>query len=374
MTMPGKLHRLASPRVAGIAPYVPGMTVEEVARRTGRHPSTIIKLASNENAGGPAPAAARAFRKSAQLLHRYPESAAPDLTAEIARRNGVPVERILVTDSGNHAINYLSLAFLDPGDNIVCSRPSFPMNLVAAAYQGAQVNFVSVTPSYTHDLDGLLRAMDRKTKIVWIDSPINPLGTIAGRRDLEKFLARVPETALVVLDEAYRDYAEGNPEYPTMEETRSFQERFQVVVLRTYSKILGMADLRAGYLMGDPTVVETLHRVHSPFYLSRHTQDAVLAGIKMDGKFVAKTVESNNIEKARLYSELDRLRIRYVKSDANFIFYPCSEPVAVFERFIDFGIIVRPIGRIGIRVTIGKPEENSAFLAALEEVRRDGLI
>ena len=370
-----EVHRLAHPGVSKIQPYVPGTPIEVIAKKRGMDPDFYIKLASNENLMGSAPHALQAMISSIQAkgVNYYPECSCAEVVQALGGQIGLPQERILMVNSSNEGINYVSRAFLGKGNEIVMSQIAFPMYPIAAHYQDAQVVRVP-NKGWHHDMEAILAAITPNTRLVWLDTPNNPLGTIVSQSEMDTYFERVPNHVITVIDEAYDQYVESS-DYP---DSRVYQEKFQAIVLRTFSKIYGLAGLRVGYLFAAPDIIETLHRVHAPFYMPDFLQAALYAAITQDQAFVTKTQEMNREGKKYLYAALEHLEISYVPTEANFIFYPIKEemstPAQVYERFFDFGIIVRPIGNLGIRVTIGLPEQNERFISALEEIHREGMI
>jgi len=367
------IHPLARRGVIHIAPYRPGTPIEVVARQRGRDPADFIKLASNENPSGSAPNAIKAAQEALEGARYYPECGCVELTEVLGEKIEVAPQRIFFGNSSNELINYLIRAFLNQEENIVISQVTFPMYGIGAQYQTESLESVIRVPNREgryHDIPAILRAITDKTKIVWIDSPNNPLGTIVTQGIFDEYFSLVPDHVITIIDEAYDQFAD-DPAYP---DSRVYQSMFQAVVLRTFSKLYGLADLRIGYLIAEPSIVGTLHRVHAPFYLPSHHQAAMLAALKHDDAFIAKTLEVNRQGKEFLYAQLESLGVNYIPTQANFIFYPCEQPGVIYERFLDFGIIVRPITTIGIRVSIGLPEENARFIEALKVIHQEGLI
>ena len=362
-------HPLAANRIRDIQPYQPGTPIEVIARQRGLDPRKIIKLASNENLAGPAPNAIAALQDAAEEANYYPECSGREIAEELGDQLEVEPGRIKLANSSNEGINYVCRAFLNPGEELVMSAISFPMYPIGAQYQDGKVVRVP-NDGWSHDVDGILGAITDRTKLVFLDIPINPTGTMLTQDQINYYFSKVPGHVLTVLDTAYDGFVE-SPHYP---DALELQNRCQAIVLRTFSKLYGLADLRFGFIVADPQIVAALSHVHPPFYLPRHHQAAVLAALKHDGDFVQQTIKTNRQGKVYLYRELDRMGVQYVPTEANYIFYPCKDPAQVYDRFLDDGIIIRPIGNIGVRVSIGLPEHNAAFIHSLDAVHRAGLM
>jgi histidinol-phosphate aminotransferase len=357
---------LLRPALESLVPYEPGKPVEEVQRELGLE--RVVKLASNEGQYGPFPEALEAIERGAPELNRYPDGGAYRLRVALAERHDVGFENVVLAAGADAIIMYLSLATLDPGDEIVCGWPSFPSYVLDALKLGASAKRVPLA-DYRYDIEAILAGIGPRTKIVYLCNPNNPTGTMVGRKEIESYFARVPEHVLTVLDEAYFEYIESD-DYPDGIE-ESFRAGRRALVLRTFSKIYGLAGLRVGYGIGPVEVVEAVAKVRNAFDINQTAQDAARASIGNDAEIARRRRETADgrvrIEQACLAFGLG------VASPpvANFVYVETGEDArGVFDRLLREGVIVRPLGPFGadgaIRVTVGTPEENDLFAAAFE--------
>jgi len=358
---------LFRPAIADLVPYEPGKPVEEVQRELGL--ARVVKLASNEGPFPPFPAALAAMEQAAADLNRYPDGGAWALRDGLARHHGVQLEEIVVGAGADAVIDLLSQATLDPGDEIVCGWPSFPSYVLDAAKLGAVAKTVPLR-DHTYDLDGLLRAIGPRTKLVYVCHPNNPTGTGNGRAELLSFFARVPEHVLVVLDQAYFEYID-DPDYADgIEEV--FKQGVRVVVLRTFSKIYGLAGLRVGYGVAPADVVAATSKVRRAFDVTATAQVAATASIG-DAEELARRRTANAEGRAVLEQTLRAHGLDPVgPALGNFVYVDVGDGRGVFEQLLREGVIVRPLAGFGapeaIRVSVGTPEENSFFATALGHV------
>lgn len=349
-----------------LRPYVPGKPIEEVQREYGL--TDIIKLASNENPLGPSPRAVEAIRTACGNLAFYPEGSCHDLVQALSDRWEITPENLIVGNGSDEIIHYLGLAYLRPGDEVLTGAPSF-VQYEACAILG-QAEFVAVPlKDHKFDLDAMAERLSPKTRLVFIANPNNPTGTIVGRPAIERFLDRCPEETVVVLDEAYYEYAD-DPTYPhSLDYLR--QER-NVIILRTFSKIYALAALRVGYGMARPEIIAALQQVREPFNVNTLAQVAALASLH-DPDQVERSRRANAEGRDYLYGEFRRLGLPYVETHANFVIVDVGRPdPAVYQALLERGVIVRGGSRLGLpgclRVTIGRPEHNRRFIAELEAV------
>jgi histidinol-phosphate aminotransferase len=360
----GGLFRRA---IAELVPYEPGKPIEEVQRELGL--ARVVKLASNEGPYPPFPAAVEAIERAARELNRYPDGGVYSLRSALVERHGVRFEEIVVGSGADGVIDLLSQATLDPGDEIVCGWPSFASYPLAATKLGAVSKCVPLR-AHTYDLDGLLEAIGPRTKLVYVCHPNNPTGTGNGRAELAAFLDRVPAHVLVVLDQAYfeyiddPDYADGIEEY--------FKAGRRLVVLRTFSKIYGLAGLRVGYGVAPADVVEATSKVRRAFDVSAPAQAAALASIGDEAE-IARRRAANAEGRAALDAALRAHGLEPAgPALGNFLFVDVGDGRAFFDRLLRQGVIVRPLAPFGapeaIRVTVGTAEENAIFAAALGHV------
>jgi histidinol-phosphate aminotransferase len=353
--------------IAELVPYEPGKPVDELQRELGLE--KVVKLASNEGPFPPFPAALDAIARSAQQVNRYPDGGVWALRSALAERHGVSFEEVTVGAGADGVIDLLSQATLDPGDEIVCGWPSFPSYVLDAAKLGAVARKVPLR-DHTYDLDALLAAIGPRTKLVYICHPNNPTGTANGREELASFLDRVPEHVLVVLDQAYFEYID-DPDYADAIEEH-FKNGRRVVVLRTFSKIYGLAGLRVGYAVAPKDVVIATSKVRRAFDVTATAQAAALASIE-DGGEIARRRAENALGRAQLEAAVRSHGLEPAgPALGNFVFVEVGEGRALFERLLREGVIVRPLDGFGapgaIRVTVGTSEENDFFAAALGTV------
>jgi histidinol-phosphate aminotransferase len=353
--------------IADLVPYEPGKPVEEVQRELGL--DRVVKLASNEGPFPPFPAAVEAIERAVRELNRYPDGGAWALRAALAERHGVAFEEVIVGPGADGVTDWLSQATLDPGDEIVCGWPSFPSYVIDAAKLGAVSRKVPLR-DHVYDLDGLLNEIGPRTKLVYVCHPNNPTGTANGRDELAAFLDRVPEHVLVVLDQAYFEYID-DPDYADGVEEH-FKAGRRIVVLRTFSKIYGLAGLRVGYAVAPADVVAATGKVRRAFEVTATGQAAALASMGDDAEIVRRRA-ANAEGREQLEHALRAHGLEPAgPSLGNFLYVEVGDGRAVFEQLLAQGVIVRPLGGFGatgaIRVSVGTAEENDVFAAALGHV------
>ena len=357
------------PNIKRLIPYVPGKPIEEVERELGI--TGIIKLASNENPLGPSPRAVAAMKEAVEKVALYPDGSCYSLAQRLAGFWDVPADHIVLGNGSDDLLLYLGLAYLEPGDEVVQAHPSF-VRYESAAILG-DCKCVSVPlKGFTHDLDAMADAVTDRTKILFICNPNNPTGTMNTRAEVERLLDRVPDRVLVVLDEAYLEYVE-SPDYP--DALYYIREGRNVIALRTIANINALPGQRVGYGIARPEIVWAVNQVREPFNVNSVAQAGALASLD-DPDQVTRSRRANSEGRAFLYRECERLGLPYVPSQANFVFLDTrADSKAVFQALLRRGVIVRTGDIFGlptfIRVTIGTPEENARFVAALEAVLAD---
>ena len=360
------MRPLVTPSIERISPYQAGTPIEQVAARLGLHPRDIIKLASNENPLGPSPAGILAAQQELARVHRYPDSEAPSLRAALARRLGCDVDEVVVGNGSNELLDLLVRTFCASGEHVVFADHSFVVYRLACLAQGVPYTAVPLA-GYTHDLPAMARAVSEQTRLVFIANPNNPTGTHVGRRALSEFLSAIPREVIVVLDEAYCEYAEA-ADYPDGMELRSVHPR--VVVARTFSKIYGLAGLRVGYAVMPAELAGYVHRVRAPFNVSLVAQAAAVAALE-DHEHIDRSRALNSAEKVFMRGGLEALGPEVVPSEANFFLVDVRRPArAVYDALLRQGVIVRDIPPLPsmLRITLGKRDENTRCLAALKTV------
>ncbi len=346
-----------------MVPYTPGLREEEVRERSGK--DRILKLSSNEHPDGPFPSAISAIEAELPELNRYPDGSCRALVDSLAERLRVSPDQIAVGSGSNEVIRVLSQALLEPGDEIVFAWPSFIVYQMMAQLFGATALKVPLAPGEVHDLPAMLAAITDKTKIVYLCNPNNPTGTIYHRAEFEEFLAAVPPHVLVVVDEAYFEFVT-DPEYPDALEY--FDGIRPLVVLRTFSKIYSLAGLRIGYGVMPKVLVEAVHKVREPFNVNSIAQVAALASLA-DDKEVERRRSENQEQKTYIYSTFDRLGVRYVPSETNFVYFMTDKPVEVFDALLLEGVIARDFGTApALRLGIGTPEDTKIVCEAFERI------
>jgi histidinol-phosphate aminotransferase len=352
----------ARPEIADLKAYQPGKPASELRRELGLE--RVVKLASNEGPLGPFPAALEALADSLPELNRYPERSL-ELCESLAGRHGLEPDRVAPGNGADAVIANLALAYLRPGDEVVMAWPSFVSHHLSAVKMGARPVHVPLSDGAC-DLDAMAAAVGPDTRIAYVCSPNNPTGGIVGREQLTRFLDAVPEHVLVVIDSAYHEYVE-DPRHP--DAVAEYGHRPNVVVLRTFSKIYGLAGLRIGYGIGSPEVVGQLAKVRGPFDVSQLAAAAAIASLTDDGELERRRT-ANRAERERLREGTAALGLEVLPAAANFICAEVGDGAAVANRLELEGVIVRPLSAFGapscIRVTVGLPDENSAFLGILE--------
>jgi len=359
------LCELSPSYVRSIAPYQPGKPIAELAREMGLDERTIVKLASNENPRGIGPRTRAAIDAALAEVARYPDGNGFELKQALARRYGVDMGSIVLGNGSNDVLELVALAFLGPGRAAVYSQHCFAVYPLATQARGAR-SIVVAAKSYGHDLEAMARAIDDETYVAWVANPNNPTGTFARHEEIEAFLKRVPERVLVVLDEAYNEYL--TPELRS-DTPRLIKRHPNLVVTRTFSKAYGLAGLRVGYALAHPSVADVMNRVRQPFNVNSIALAAATAALD-DMEFVARSYAENLRGRKRLEEGATALGLDYIPSHANFITLKVGKGAEVYKRLLRRGVIVRPIGGgyglpEHLRVTVGTPEENERFLAAL---------
>lgn len=354
------------PNIGSLPVYKPGKPIEEVRREFGL--ADVIKLASNENPFGCSAKAKEAIAREFDHLHLYPDGASVELANALSERLGVGPDWLVFGAGSDEVVALIARAFFVRGDETVMAFPTFPQYRHNAEVEGAIVREVPLRDG-KHDLSAMLACVGARTKIVWVCNPNNPTGTIVTRDELESFLRRVPDDVLVVLDEAYCEY-NTSADYPDgLELLRRYGN---LVVLRTFSKIYGLAALRIGYGVGRPEVIRLIQQVREPFNTSRVAQAAAKAALE-DESFVAESRARNAEGIRQLTAAFDRMGLAYYPAYGNFVMVDVGRSAGeVFEQLLRRGIIVRhdPTWRLPtkLRVTVGSREQNEAFLSALSAV------
>lgn len=345
-----------------IQPYVPGKPISDVQRELGH--THVIKLASNENPFGCSEKAKQALLDGLSDLSLYPDGNATLLRERLAQKHGLKAEQFIFGAGSNEIITFIAQVFLNPGDESVYATPSFTWYDTAVLSTGATPVTIPLK-DHRHDLQAMKDAITDKTKIVWICNPNNPTGTIVTAAEQEAFIQAVPSNVVIVLDEAYYEFAQGG-DYP---ESQPLLDKYpNLIILRTFSKAYGLASLRVGYGMASCEMISYLNRIRPPFNVNTLAQMAAIAALD-DQQFVLKAVSENKKGLAFLYDAFDRLKLSYVKSHANFVWVETPLPSGeMFQKLLHKGVIIRPFMGNWLRITVGTEEENRILIKALEEV------
>jgi histidinol-phosphate aminotransferase len=357
--------------VRSIAPYQPGKPISELAREMGLDEAGIVKLASNENPRGIGPRTRAAIDAALTEIARYPDGNGFELKQALARRYGVDLGAIVLGNGSNDVLELMALAFLGPGRAAVFSQHCFAVYPLATQARGAR-SIVVPAKDYGHDLDAMAKAIDDETYVVWIANPNNPTGTFAKGEQIEAFLRKVPERVLVVLDEAYNEYLA--PELRA-DSAKWLKRHPNLVITRTFSKAYGLAGLRVGYALANPSVADVMNRVRQPFNVNSLALVAATAALD-DMEFVARSYAENLRGMKQLEEGARALRLEFIPSYGNFITIRVGKAAEIYKRLLRRSVIVRPVGGgyglpEHLRVTIGTAGENERFLDALSISLKD---
>jgi histidinol-phosphate aminotransferase len=350
-----------------INPYKPGKPIEEVARELNLQ-GEIIKLASNENPLGPSPLALQALSKTLGESYLYPDDSCFYFRKKLAERLRVEPENVFVGNGSVEILPLLTLAYLGPGHSAIGSESAFIWFKIAVHISAGKLIEVPMK-NHTHDLRAMLGAVRQDTRLLYIANPNNPTGTMVTRDEVEDFFRKVPDDVLVIMDEAYFEYID-DPVYP--DSFKYLRERKNILILRTFSKIYGLAGVRLGYGVGSQEIIASLARLHVSFNVNRLSQMAGIAALD-DHEHVRKGKAVNDAGKKYLYAAYKKLGLFYLPTFANFIFvdFPKDSQI-IFEALQRKGIITRTIKEYGfpnaLRITIGTKEQNRKLIKALEEI------
>jgi len=359
---------LANPWIAGLRTYEPGRPIEEVARELGFDDAAgILKVASNENLLGPSPLAMEAIREQVSSQHVYPDGGAFYLRRALAKRHRLEMEQVLPCNGSNEAIELLAHVFLGPGKSMVMGSHAFVVYRLVAGLAQAETIAVPM-PDYVHDLDGMVDAIQPDTRLVFVANPNNPTGTMVTQEALDRFIDRVPDHVIVVLDEAYIDLLPPEKQPDTL---RYVRENRRVFLLRTFSKTYGLAGLRVGYVMGPEAGIQLLNKVRQPFHVNALAQVAAMAALR-DEDFVQCTRSMVQEGLLQLGAACDELGLDYVPSVTNFLLIKTGQGREVCQALQKKKVIVRPMDGYGlpeyIRVTLGTRQQNEQLVTALTDV------
>lgn len=352
--------------IEDITPYPPGKPIEELERELGIVGS--IKLASNENPLGPSPKAIRAIKENLNNFHRYPDGSCYYLRERLAKKFGLPMGNIIIGNGSNEIIKLVAHTVLSPDEEVILPMPTFLLyEKVVKSFEGKIVTVPLL--NFSIDLPAILKAVSSKTKIIFISNPNNPTGQALNKEEISDFLNALPPGVIVVLDEAYIEFATDPDIASAVELLESYP---LVVVLRTFSKAYGLAGLRIGYGFASEMIIDGMNLVRQPFNVNYLAQVGALAALD-DDEFVEKTLELTRDGLEFLYSQLDRIGLKYLPTQTNF--FLIKTPLGAqetYQRMLKQGVIVRSMESFGlneyIRVNVGLPEENKRFIKTLEKI------
>lgn len=361
------LSKLAPDYIRAIAPYQGGKPISEIARQYGLNEGTIVKLASNENPLGMSPNAEAAVNEALVDVARYPDGNGFELRVAVSQKYNVPADQIVFGNGSNDILELTARAFLQKGDEAIYSQHAFAVYPLVTQAVGA-TGVVVPAKNYAHDLDGFLKAITPKTRLIFIANPNNPTGTLIDKTTLEAFLKQVPKEVLVILDEAYDEYLSMHDKSEAVSWLATYEN---LVISRTFSKAYGLAGLRVGFGLMDASLADILNRIRQPFNVNLIAQAAAVASLA-DDDFVARSYAANQAGMLQLTQGLDSLGLPYIDSYANFISFAVKDAESANQQLLENGIIVRPIANYDmpdyLRVSIGLFSENKRFLEALESI------
>lgn len=361
------MKKLIKDCVFSVENYEPGPPIEILQRQLGIE-GDICKLASNENPLGSSPLALEAINKSLSDGHLYPDTACHELREKLSELMGIPKNCICVGNGTTELIYLIGVAFLDAGDTYIMSEYSFIMGKIIAQIMNANLVQIPLKNFY-HDLDAILDAITPDTKIVYLDNPMNPIGSMRSRKDVESFVQSVPDDVIVVFDEAYYEYANSGENPDTLQYVK---EGRNVIVLRTFSKLFGLAGLRVGYCAAHKEFIQAIRQVSPPFSVNRLGQLGAIAALG-DADHIQKSKDVNAVGKAFLYQKFEDMSVFYIPSETNFVTIDVkTDAVKIAEDLKKEGVIIRPLVMYGkptfLRVTVGTMEQNKKFIDAFERL------
>ncbi|SCG84146.1 histidinol-phosphate aminotransferase [Proteiniborus sp. DW1] len=349
--------------LANLSPYKPGRPIDDVKREYGLQ--DVIKLASNENPFGCSPKAIEAIKNSLNNLGLYPDGNCTLLKEALSKKLNISVNNIILSSGLDEMMDLLAKTFFNKGDEAIMADITFPRYIATTMMMGAKPVIVPLV-NWTYDLNGILNAITEKTKLIWLCNPNNPTGTMFTEKELIDFLDKVPENIVVVYDEAYREFVTRD-DY-TKDSLPLLKKYANLIILRTFSKIYGLAALRVGYTMASEEIITNINKVRGPFNVNTLAQVAAIAALE-DEDFLRKAYEANVEGKEYLYKEFDKLNLEYAPSETNHIFVNVQKDGSeVFVELQKRGVIIRPQFGQWIRVSIGTMEENRVFIEKLKEV------
>lgn len=359
------IWKFANVQLRDLAVYEPGKPIEETARELGAEASSIIKLASNENPLGPSPKARGAMKEAIDSAHLYPDGGGYYVTLALSQKLGVPADHIILGNGSNEIIEFIGHAFLHPGAEIVTPEHAFIAYKIIAKVFGARTIEIAA-PDFQQDLDAILKAITPATRAVFVANPNNPTGTLVSQEAIDAFIARVPENVIVAFDEAYYEYVDTPPD--TLKFVR---EGRNVIVLRTFSKIHGLASVRLGYGIARPELIRVLQKTREPFNVNGLAQAAAVAALA-DEEHQRETKRVTDAGRVYLQQQFADMNLTFVPSAGNFVLVHVGNGTEVFRELLRRRIIVRALKGYAlaqwVRVSVGTMEQNRALIAALREI------
>ncbi len=351
-----------------IEPYKAGLTIEEVKKKYNL--KKIIKLASNENSFGPSPKVIEKLKNFSQKAYIYPDGNSSLLKEKISSNIGLKSYNIILGNGSNEIIELIYRTYLNSGDKIISCYPTFSFYKICASTTNAKFLEVPLL-NYKFNLNGILNNIDNKVKIVIICNPNNPTGTIVENFELETFIKEMPDNVLIVLDEAYIEFVNKNKNLDSINIIKKYPEK-SIIILRTFSKLYGLASLRIGYGISNKIIIDHLNRVRQPFNVNGFAQVAALEALN-DIEYANFVINKINEGKKFIYSEMEKLNVDFIQSETNFIFFKLNrDNNYIFDEFLKRGVIIRSLKSFGynkaLRVTIGTQEENKIFIDVLKEI------
>ena len=364
------LFPTAKAHLAGVKNYQPGKPIEELEREYGV--KNAIKMASNENALGPSPKALKAVRENLEKIHRYPDGGCYYLREKLSKTLKLKPESIVFGNGSDELLVFIVRAFLGEGEEVIIADPTFLIYEISSQAQNGSVIKVPIK-DFSYDLEGMRKKINAKTRLIFIANPDNPVGTYTSTKRLNAFLKLVPKHVIVVLDEAYYEFAQSKKDYP--DSLALLHAYKNIVVTRTFSKAYGLSGLRVGFAVADPSIAAALNKVREPFNVNLLAQVAAVAALD-DKAHLKKTVEMVEEGRGYLTAQLEELGCEVVETATNFILADLKTDAAkIYEKLLHLGVIVRPMAVWGlpqfIRVTIGRSRENQFFIQKLKQIFKE---
>ena len=357
------ITQYANQYVLDLVAYQPGKPIEETARELGLKVSDIVKLASNENSLGPSPKAIEAMQKAAMGAHIYPDGASYTLRSKLAERFGVDFQQTVVGSGSSEIIELLCHACLHEGIELIAAKHSFSMYPIMCKLFGATYVEVDNKKDWSHDLQGMIKAITPQTRLIFITNPTNPVGTMVFQEEMDAFMEQVPDHVIVAFDEAYIDFADVKPDT-----LKYVKQGKNVIILRTFSKAYGLAGLRAGYGITTPEIADLLNKARTPFNMNLMAQAATVAALD-DEAHLAASVRMVNEGKKQFYAAFDKWGIEYIPSHGNFILVKTGRGREIFNSCLAQGVILRHMDGYGlpdyVRITVGNERENARCLEVI---------